>query len=199
MRKSKQTVILDVATELFKEFGIKRVTVEEICAKAEVSKATFYKYFANKTQLALHIVTTLYETGSERFKRKMAEGAPFDDLIKEILVMKLEFMEAFSPNFMKDLYEGAIPELQEHLVKMQKESLDAARPLYDIGIKQGMIDPAVTFEYFLYLLDYVQQTYTDPNVIAIYPNQKERFKVTFNQFFFGLMGQSRSNTATDIP
>lgn len=199
MRKSKKTVIVDIATGLFKEFGIKRVTVEEICAKAEVSKATFYKYFANKTQLALHIVTTLYETGSERFKRKMAEGAPFDDLVKEILIMKLEFMEAFSPNFMEDLYEGTIPDLQEHLVKMQKESLNAARPLYDIGVNQGMIHQAVTFEYFLYLLNQVQQTYTDAQIIAIYPDQKERFQVTFNQFFFGLMGQSRSNTATDIP
>ncbi len=194
MRKSKKKDIVEVGTALFSEFGIKRITVEEICEKAGTSKATFYKYFANKNQLVLHIVTTLYQEGSARFMQKMNQGAPFDDLVREIFIMKLELTEAFSPHFLKDLYEGDIPELEESLLKMQKESLDSARPLYQLGIQDGMIDEAVTFEYFLYLLNQLQQTYTDENVIAIYPDPKERIQVTFNQFFFGLMGRRKSGS-----
>jgi len=191
MRKSKKNDIVEVGTALFSEFGIKRVTVEEICEKAETSKATFYKYFANKNQLVLHIVTTLYQEGSDRFKQKIDQGASFADLVREIFIMKLEFMKVFSQHFLMDLYDAGIPELEQSLLKMQKESLASARPLYEMGIQDGQIDKAVTFEYFLYLLNQVQQAYTDESVIAIYPDHKERLQVTFNQFFFGLMGRGR--------
>ena len=193
MRRSKQTDIVAAATALFREFGIKRVTVEEICEKANTSKATFYKYFDNKTNLVIHVVTNLYNETSERFRRKMEEGATFEELVREILVMKLEFMAAFSTHFLKDLYDGTIPELQQYLTTMQKDSLDTARPLYELGISQGMIDEAVTFEYFLYLLGGVQGAYTDERIIAMYPDPTERLQVTFNQFFYGLIGRGRAD------
>ena len=49
-KKYKQ--IIATSKELFWKFGIKRVTVEEICSQAHVSKMTFYKFFPNKIELA---------------------------------------------------------------------------------------------------------------------------------------------------
>jgi AcrR family transcriptional regulator len=40
------------AKELFWKYGIKKVSIEEICAEAPVSKMTFYKFFKNKNDLA---------------------------------------------------------------------------------------------------------------------------------------------------
>ena len=55
-KKSKKLCqISQTAETLFKLYGIKRVTVEEICKKANVSKMTFYKYFRNKIELVKHI------------------------------------------------------------------------------------------------------------------------------------------------
>jgi AcrR family transcriptional regulator len=44
--------ILITGHDLFWKFGFKRVTIDEICKKAEVSKMTFYKYFTDKIDLA---------------------------------------------------------------------------------------------------------------------------------------------------
>ena len=51
-RSAKLQAILDAAKSLFWKHGIRRVTIEEICEVAGVSKMTYYKYFSNKTAIA---------------------------------------------------------------------------------------------------------------------------------------------------
>jgi len=41
---------------LFAQFGLKRVTVDDIAEEAHVSKATIYKYFGNKTEIFDRVV-----------------------------------------------------------------------------------------------------------------------------------------------
>ncbi|MBN2410872.1 helix-turn-helix transcriptional regulator, partial [candidate division KSB1 bacterium] len=53
------------AKELFFKYGIRRVTIEEICKKARVSKMTFYKFFQNKIELAIVMLKKLYDDAEE--------------------------------------------------------------------------------------------------------------------------------------
>lgn len=47
----KKEAILNVATELFSEFGYHAVGVDTVIAKSKVAKMTFYKYFPSKINL----------------------------------------------------------------------------------------------------------------------------------------------------
>ena len=58
--------ILLAAKELFWKFGFKRVSVEEVCKEAQVSKMTFYKHFKNKIEL----VKSLYKLVSDEAMKK---------------------------------------------------------------------------------------------------------------------------------
>jgi TetR/AcrR family transcriptional regulator len=49
--KDKQIHIIRSAQLLFAQFGLKRVTIDDIAKEAHVSKATIYKYFKNKTEI----------------------------------------------------------------------------------------------------------------------------------------------------
>ena len=49
---SKSLDILNTARQLFWKHGIRRVSVEEVCREAGVSKMTFYRSFPNKIELA---------------------------------------------------------------------------------------------------------------------------------------------------
>lgn len=82
MEKSmiKTNHIAKCATNLFIEYGIKKVTVEEICKQAGISKGTYYKYFfSNKLDLVIHIVNDIFEESSKGF---------FLNLLKKVYLLK---------------------------------------------------------------------------------------------------------------
>ena len=57
MNASKQQTIADTARRLFREHGFAAVSVGGICAEADVSRVTFYKYYSGKNALLQAIVT----------------------------------------------------------------------------------------------------------------------------------------------
>jgi AcrR family transcriptional regulator len=52
----KKAEILLAAQSLFSQFGLKKVTTEEISQEAGISKATLYKYYNNKREIFLDVV-----------------------------------------------------------------------------------------------------------------------------------------------
>jgi AcrR family transcriptional regulator len=58
-RELKKSHILQAALALFMEFGIQKVSIKEIAAKANVSQVTIYNYFGGKDQL-VHDVIAFY-------------------------------------------------------------------------------------------------------------------------------------------
>jgi len=52
----KQQPILQAAQKLFLQFGLKKVTTDDIAQMAHVSKATIYKYYRNKAEIFNRVV-----------------------------------------------------------------------------------------------------------------------------------------------
>ncbi|MDD5185790.1 MAG: TetR/AcrR family transcriptional regulator, partial [Paludibacter sp.] len=61
MKLTKKEQIEQIATELFWKHGFKKVTIDEICKKANVSRKTFYTFFENKTALVIFLMNKLTE------------------------------------------------------------------------------------------------------------------------------------------
>ena len=57
--------LLEVGAKLFVESGIAGVSVAQLVAKAGVSRATFYGFFANKNELAAAILLPIFDSGIE--------------------------------------------------------------------------------------------------------------------------------------
>ncbi|MCJ7680605.1 MAG: TetR/AcrR family transcriptional regulator, partial [Candidatus Aminicenantes bacterium] len=107
----KYQLLIEAARDLFMRYGIKRVSVEEICTTAGVSKMTFYKHFSNKIELALFILNQRFEDGVLRYKSIMNRDVPFSEKAGEILKMKLELSEGISREMTKDILNSRIPEV----------------------------------------------------------------------------------------
>ena len=56
MKTNKKNLILNTSQKLFAQFGLTKVTTDEIAREASVSKATIYKYFDNKNEIFQDIV-----------------------------------------------------------------------------------------------------------------------------------------------
>src|SRR4051812_36075772 len=61
----KRRAILDAATEVFLRNGFRGTSMDEVAARAAVSKQTVYKHFADKERLFQEIVTTTVDAASD--------------------------------------------------------------------------------------------------------------------------------------
>jgi AcrR family transcriptional regulator len=78
-RKSRQK-ILKASRRLFKENGYENTMIEEVAAKAEVSKATLYNYFPNKDSLLVGTMDDVTES-FEKFIRGFDSHMKADEKI----------------------------------------------------------------------------------------------------------------------
>jgi AcrR family transcriptional regulator len=99
----KREQIIRTAEGLFSRFGAKRVTVEEVCREAGVSKMTFYKYFPNKVELVRSIRDNWVEEGFRKFDEINAMEIPFPQKINLMTRWKVEFSSRVKAEFIREL------------------------------------------------------------------------------------------------
>lgn len=82
-RKRQQTRsrIIDAATGLVEKHGFDAVTIEEICAEAEISKRTFFNYMESKDEAVLGRLSVSFD--GEQWARLV--DTPSDNLVRSAL------------------------------------------------------------------------------------------------------------------
>lgn len=108
----KYEALLKTARDLFWKHGFKRVSVQEICKKAGVSKMTFYKFFSNKTELAKQVFSNEIDDSIIKFNRLIDEDISVHEKIEKLILLKAEGTNNISKEFMQDFYLGSEPELK---------------------------------------------------------------------------------------
>lgn len=83
-RRERTKAICQASLELFLEFGIRSVTIDQIAKKAQFAKGSFYRYFKNKTELVESIFRPVNDGFDIAFKtslERMAKVNGADELI----------------------------------------------------------------------------------------------------------------------
>ena len=115
---SKFTALVETGKSLFFKHGVKRVTVEEICEKAGVSKVTFYKHFTNKEALVRLIRDELLEAGFSRYDEITALDIPFPEKIDMMTKWRVEFFSRMKSEFIEDIvsFEETMAEMKKRFM-----------------------------------------------------------------------------------
>jgi len=88
--------LLKVGTRLFAERGIANVSVEQLLNGADISRATFYGFFENKSELAAAILVPVFESGADELSKlsRLPPRTAADRLIDMYLSLWQEHREA---------------------------------------------------------------------------------------------------------
>jgi AcrR family transcriptional regulator len=191
MNKEKQSkksqAILDAAKSLFWKHGIRRVTMEEICQVAGVSKMTCYKYFSNKTAIAKYLIEDLFESGIIAYKKIYNSDISYEEKVKKMLDLKMSNAHEMSQELLDDIYKYQDEELSETIetIKMRMIGiyLDDIREAQKIGEIRNDVKP----EFMLYFLNNLTEILTDKRLVDIYPNPEQMIADVMNFFFYGIM------------
>ncbi len=180
----KQQHLIDSALELFPAHGVKRVTIEEICKNANVSKMTYYKYFDNKYDIAKTVLDVLFTEGIRQYHRMIEQDLPFARKLEMIMTLTTTQVHAVGETFMNELLDPESP-LHEYFMKRQKETRELSVDFFKKAQEQGDISASVELQVLLFMLDRNIELVNHPDFIAIMPNIEDRAGELATLFFHG--------------
>ena len=191
-RSASAQKILEKAKMLFWKYGIKRVTVEEICAEAGVSKMTFYRQFKNKHELVMSLLTTIYDQGMADYREIMQRDISFPEKVKAIVLLKHQSSQNLSAEFMSDLYQSDDAELQALMTNYAEKSHLQTRKDFLAAQQEGWIRSDLKMDSIFFLLALIQEKLFDPAYLALHENPHDAIMELTNFFFYGVLSSSKS-------
>lgn len=186
-----QDLLLEVAEKLFRKYGIKKVTVEEICTEAGISKMTFYRAFSSKNDIAGQVISQLSEQGINKYHDIMNANEPFSERIRKFVEMKNTELETFSEELLKDIYESDNEELKAIIEKHRIHSLNLFVADLKNAQKEGLIRKGFKPEFVISMLNTINQKVADPDLIALFKDRKEMYREVINFFFYGILTEEK--------
>lgn len=183
----KREQILRTGKDLFWKFGIRRVTIEEICKEAGVSKMTYYKFFSNKMKLVKTIMDGIIEGTYREYRNIMDSDMPFTEKVVKTIQLKRDQTKAMSSEFFRDYTSNADPEMVACLNQMAKKNLQMIAEDYSRAQKEGNIRKELKVEFILYFLNSIQEMLYDEKLIALYDNPQDLIMEITRFFFYGVL------------
>jgi AcrR family transcriptional regulator len=173
IQNQKYKDLIATARELFWKHGFRRVTVEEICTRAGISKMTFYKYFPNKIELAKMVFTREVNDGIEKFKQLIREELPPAKKIKKLILFKAEATNNISREFMEDFYLGNEPELKTFVETETATAWNGLLTLWKEAQEKGIFNRDIRPEFLLHISFKLVELIRDEGLNRLYPDPQE--------------------------
>jgi len=182
--------IVQTATDLFMQYGVRRVTVEEICKTAQVSKMTFYNYFKNKTELAEYIIFTIMENAQLEFDSIWKQLSTFERKIDQFIKLKMEYAKKFSKEFFLDFMDLS-PAINQKILDYSHRNQITFINMIEQAQKSGSVRSDVSINLMTFMMNKLLEFIEDDNFMSLYKNTEELTWDTINFYFYGIMGKKK--------
>ncbi len=118
----KKIEIVKRVWELYREFGIRSVTMDDVVREMGISKKTLYQYFSDKTELVMAVMDSVYEKRkNEMFKVLLGK----ENAIEEMLTyygLQLKMIREHKPTLIYDL-KKYYPEIHEKVSRRKRQHI----------------------------------------------------------------------------
>jgi len=175
--------------DLFWKFGYSRVTVEEICNKAGISKMTFYKYFSNKKELVKTIMDYLLEDSLGRYRRIAESDIPYPEKVKKYLLLKKEVVHHMSNEFYREYLKSQDPELTGHLAGFAEQSFKIFTEDFTRAQKKGEIRQDIKIGFIIYMMNHMVNFTDDDSLLEMYNEPEDLVMEVTNFLFYGILNR----------
>ena len=187
--KPKREQILKTGKDLFWKYGFKRVTIEEICKEAGVSKMTFYKFFTNKIDLVKNIMNDILRVSLDKYKEIMASAIPYPEKVVAMVQLKRDQIEHMSSEFFKDYVQSDDPELISYLEQLSGESMQMFVDDFRKAQENGDIRKEMKIELIMYIMNHLVEMAQNDDLINMYDEPQDLVMEITNFLFYGILNR----------
>jgi len=183
----KYHALMKAGKELYWKYGLKRVSVEDICQEAQVSKMTFYRFFPNKIDLAKAVFDQMVEESMRKFNGIMKNDSPVSEKIKDMIILKLEGTNDISKEFLMDIYKTPGTGLKEHIERASAQSWHEVVRYFKLAQRKGIFRKDFNPEALLFITKQISVLVTDENLLKMYGSPHELIRELTYFFVYGLI------------
>lgn len=140
IQQKNRAAILEAALEVFSSHGFRGSTVDQIAARAGLSKPNLLYYFASKDAIHAALLEGMLDTWLDPLREMNADGEPLDEILAYV-ARKLEMSRRFpreSRLFANEVLQGA-PRIYDVLSTDLKTLVDEKTALLERWMAQGKI------------------------------------------------------------
>ncbi len=189
-KSAKYDAILSTATDLFMRYGVKRVTVEEICKSAEVSKMTFYKFFKNKVHLAENIIFSILDNAQVEFDSIWKQLSTFEHKIDQFIKLKMVYSKKFSKEFFLD-FMNLSPKINDQILDYTQKNQIIFLSMVEQAQKRGSVRNDISINFMSYMVNHFLEMAEDEKFLSLYENTEDLTMDIINFYFYGIMGKKK--------
>jgi AcrR family transcriptional regulator len=139
--------ILESAGKLFLEFGIKRVSIDDICNDLHISKKTFYAVFKGKEAIIENILSNIRE---ENKTKKILYDVNENENVIDVILSKINMMKQKNDkkmfNFFYDMKKYYPKLFENHCVIAKENGLKLIEKMLIKGIEQNIFREDINME-----------------------------------------------------
>lgn len=170
--------ILEAATPMFYQHGIRKVKMDDIAKRLRISKRTVYEIYADKEDLLLEVLQHSDEANRQKMKRLDVPGTNVIDIIILFFKQKAEEVSRINPVFFEDMQR--YPKLLEFFRKRHERQGVETQDFIRRGIDEGYFLTDINFDLVVMVADasvqfimsnYLYKKYNfkeaDPNIHAL--------------------------------
>jgi len=138
-----KTQILTTASRLFLQYGLRSVTIDDVCNEVHISKKTFYNYFRQKEELIDNVLQQYCDVNQQKNDKKsiIFEDPSLNAIDKIVLAFK-HWKQDSSLHSMTLVYDlmKYYPEVHTKVVQRQdKIAKDSIKKWLQQGVSEGLI------------------------------------------------------------
>ncbi len=200
----RQQEILEAAREVFFEEGIHRATVDDVAARAEISKGTVYLYFQSKESILAHLLLEGLSTLLSQLETAYAPQEPLsaEQHLRQLVEAYWQFSQTY-PDYFRLLMaldrgrfrERVSDEMYQQIATESTRGLKLAARAIRQGVEKGAFtadDPLLAAGVLWGALNGALTVMANPvrqEMIPVEP--KAVFDATFELFLRGLQTDNR--------
>lgn len=167
--------ILEAATPMFYQHGIRKVKMDDIAKRLRISKRTVYEIYADKEDLLLEVLQHSDEANRQKMKRLDVPGTNVIDIIILFFKQKAEEISRINPVFFEDMQR--YPKLLEFFRKRRKRQGAKTQDFIRRGIDEGYFLTDINFDLVVMVADASVQF-----IMSNYLYKKYNFKELLRAF-----------------
>jgi AcrR family transcriptional regulator len=188
-KKDIPTEILEAAKDLFFKHGFKRISIEDICNKAEVSRRTFYVYNENKTDLLVKLLDRIREDNLREIYAISNSDLPFSEKLIQITNYNIAQLEQMTPEFLADIHDPSFVEVRANYENKKEHTEEWVHSFFAQAQKRGDIRPDLDIDFLQRFMNYAIASYKNEEMRKRYPDTALLLRKIADLLFYGILGK----------